>query len=377
MISMSVKPLNILQTCFSPSWGGLEMQALEVTKHLRNRGHQVWLACCNGSRLQQESERLGISTISLPVKGYVHPILVHRLKTFLVKEKIQIIHSQLSKDLATVVPAMKFTGRHIPIILSKRIGSGIMKKTSFHRFTYGNVSKVLAISSLIHRNVIETTPILPEKVITLHDAVDTNQFSPSRVDRDRVRKEFRYTNEQVVIGFVGRFSPGKGQEEFIEAAAVLKKQYPILRFLMVGEESYGEPQYFHDMKAMASRLGLDDVVTFAGFRRDIPEVMASFDIFAMPSHAESFGVVLIEAMAMERPVVSTNNDGILDIVVDGVTGIYVNPRNSAELASALSKLVDDPSLREHYGKAGRKRVLELFDQSKQISKIEQIYTDLL
>ncbi len=374
---MSGKPLNILQTCFSPSWGGLEMQALEVTKHLRNRGHHVWLACCNGSRLQQESERLGISTIALPVKGYVHPVLVHRLKKFLEKEKIQIIHSQLSKDLATIVPAMKFTGKYIPIILSKRIGSGIMKKTLFHRFTYGNVSKVLAISSLIHRNVIETTPILPEKVITLHDAVDTNQFSLSGVDRNKVRNEFGYTNEQVVIGFVGRFSPGKGQEEFIEAAAILKNKYPHVRFLMVGEASYGEPQYFHDMKAMASRLGLDDVVTFAGFRRDIPEVMASFDIFAMPSHAESFGVVLIEAMAMERPVVSINTDGVLDVVVDGVTGIYVHPRKSNELAAAIGKLIENPSMRSQYGKAGRTRVLELFDQNKQITKIEEIYDEVL
>jgi glycosyltransferase involved in cell wall biosynthesis len=105
--------------------------------------------------------------------------------------------------------------------------------------------------------------------------------------------------------------------------------------------------------------------------------MAAFDIFAFPSHAESFGIVLIEAMAMGRPVVSTNCDGVLDIVVDGETGIYVHPRNGKELAEALARLIDDPSLRESMGEAGRKRVEELFDQRKQLNKLEGIYYELL
>ena len=124
-------------------------------------------------------------------------------------------------------------------------------------------------------------------------------------------------------------------------------------------------------------MGLDDLVTFAGYRKDIPDVMSAFDIFAFPSHAESFGVVLIEAMAMERPVVSTNCDGVLDIVVDGQTGLYVNRRNAHELAEALARLIEDPSLRESMGKAGRCRVVELFDQGKQMERIEEIYLQLL
>jgi glycosyltransferase involved in cell wall biosynthesis len=116
---------------------------------------------------------------------------------------------------------------------------------------------------------------------------------------------------------------------------------------------------------------------FAGFRRDIPDLMAAFDVFAFPSHAEAFGLVLIEAMAMERPVVSTNCDGVLDIVVDGVTGLYVNPRNAIQLANAIEKLGTDGELREKIGKNGRRRVEELFDQRRQIARIEEIYYGLL
>ena len=124
-------------------------------------------------------------------------------------------------------------------------------------------------------------------------------------------------------------------------------------------------------------LGLDAVVTFAGFRRDVPEVMASFDMLAFPSHAESFGVVLIEGMAMELPVVSTDCDGVVDIVVEGETGLYVPPRAPEKLASALLRLIDDPALRKRFGLAGRKRVLELFDRRRQIDRLEEIYAQVL
>ena len=371
------RQLNILQTCFSRSWGGLEIQALEVTRKLHERGHRIWLACFRGSRLDQEAHMARIDTLSLDVSGYFHPLIVWRLGRFIRRRDVQIIHCQLSKDIATLVPAMKLSGRPVPVLLSKRVGSYLNKKDVFHRFTYAHISKVLAISDVIHKNVLDTTPMTPDRVLTLHDSIDTDLFSPHCVDRFTVRRELGFEDNITVVGFVGRFSPGKGHEEFLEAASILSKERPHVRFLVVGEASHGEERYEQKIRALSHGLGLDRRVTFTGYREDIPEVMASFDIFAFPSHAESFGVVLIEAMAMERPVVSTNCDGVLDIVVDGETGIYVHPRNAPELAAALLRLIDNPGLGERMGKSGRRRVEELFNQRKQMRRLEEIYCDLL
>ena len=371
------KQLNILQTCFSQSWGGLEIQALEVTRKLHERGHRVWLACCRGSRLDQDAHVSRLNTLSLDVNGYFHPMVALRLSRFMRRHNVQVIHCQLSKDIATIVPAMKLSGRRIPIILSKRVGSYLSKKDMFHQLTYAHISKVLAISDVIHKNVLDTTPMTPDRVLTLHDSIDTDLFSPHRVDRSIVRSEFGFADNVTVVGFVGRFSPGKGHEELLEAASILSKNRPDLRFLVVGEASHGEERYEQKIRSLSHSLGLDSVVTFTGYRDDIPEVMAAFDVFAFPSHAESFGVVLIEAMAMERPVVSTNCDGVLDIVVDGKTGLYVHPRNPAELAAALQHLISNPAMRTSMGKAGRRRVEELFDQRKQMKKLEEVYYELL
>jgi glycosyltransferase involved in cell wall biosynthesis len=370
-------PLHILQTCFSPSWGGLEMQALEISGKLRDRGHALWLATLPGSRLAEEARRLHITTLALPVSGYVHPGPVWRLAKFLRTEGIHIIHCQHSRDIATLVPAMQLSRRPVPVVLSKRMGSSISKKDLFHRYTYHHVRRVLAISNVIHRNVLATTPVTPDRVITFFDAVDLRRFTFSPGPRQSTRNMLGIHEQAVLIGFVGRMSPGKGHEELLQAARLLRDRGSTARFLVVGEASHGEEEYAHTIRMLAQTLGVQDRVTFTGYRTDIPALMASFDILAFPSHAESFGVVLIEAMAMGLPVVSTNTDGVVDIVADGLSGIMVPRQDARALADGLERLVGDPDLRKRMGRAGRARVEELFDQEKQITRLEQLYRGLL
>ena len=184
------------------------MQALELSVGLRKRGHDVTLALPPGSRLASEAARHELTLLPLDVSGYVHPLIVRHLSRALRSGSTDVIHCQHSRDLATVVPAMQLCGRIIPIVLSKRVGSSITKKDLFHRYTHRHISRVLAISDVIHRNVLATTPVPPERVLTVHDAVDTTVFSPDTVDRFRVRREAGMPDDALVVGFVGRFSPG-------------------------------------------------------------------------------------------------------------------------------------------------------------------------
>jgi len=337
------------------------MQALEVSAHLAKRGHRVTLACCPESRLARSARDAHLDVIGLDVSGYIHPAATWRLSRLIRSRAFPLVHCQHSRDLSIVVLAADLSGGSPQVLLSKRVGSYVHKRDLFHRYTYSRLARVLAISEVIHRNVLDTTPTPSERVITLHDAIDTDVFDPARADGKRVRG----------------FSPGKGHEELLEAAATLHAERPGVRFLVVGEASAGEEHYEEEIRRMSAGLGLDGTVTFAGFRRDIPDVMASFDILAFPSHAESFGVVLIEAMAMGLPVVSTNCDGVLDIVLDGETGLFVHPRASGELAAALVRLVDSRDLRGKLGAAGRRRALDLFGRESQIDRLETIYREVL
>lgn len=352
------------------------MQAIELSRQLHARGHTVWLAAPAGSRIAQEATRHAFNFLPLAVHGYVHPLLAWRLSRFIKAKAVSVIHCQHSRDLATVIPARQLAGGTVPVLLSKRMGSYIQKKDFFHRYTYARVRYVLAISNVINRNVLETTPMTPDRVLTIHDAVDLTVFDPERVDRIATRRSFGVTDETPIIGFVGRFSPGKGHEEILEAARILKERGWAFRLVIVGEPSHGEEEYAASVHEKAGSLGINDRVVFAGYRPDMPAVMAAFDMFAFPSHAEAFGVVLIEAMAMKRAVVATNCDGVVDIVVDRMTGLMIPPKLAVPLADALGRFLRDPDLRMRMGEAGRERVEGLFDQRKQIDLLETIYQDV-
>lgn len=353
------------------------MQAIEISRRLHELGHHVWLGAPEHTRLFTEASRYPFHLLPLNVTGYAHPVLIWRLSRFLRDQAIHIVHCQHSRDLATAVPAQHLSGRHCPLLLSKRVGSYITKRDLLHRYTYGRLQRVLAISDVIHRNVIATTPVAPAKVQTFHDAVDLTLFDPAKTDRQAVRQSLGIEESTPLFGFVGRFSPGKGHEELIEAVALLKKEGLVFHLAIVGEASHGEEAYAAGIRTMAHKHGLDEIVTFLGFRAEIPSVMAAFDILVFPSHAESFGVVLIEAMAMTLPVVATNCDGVVDIVVNGETGIMVPPKDGRRLAEGMRQLVGDVPLRKRMGIAGRKRVEELFDQKKQIDRLEDLYEELL
>ncbi len=369
--------LRILYTCFSPSWGGLEIQALDEALLIAEKGHHPTFACLPGTPLFREATDRKLAVIPLKVAGYFHPRAIWTLRQFLDQGNIDLVHSQLSKDIATVVPALRLCQRPIPLILSRRMGSGISKKDLFHRFTYSRVARVLAISSVIRENVARTTPVASERIITVHHGVDLKLFSVNNETRVRLRKEFGIAENTIVVGFVGRFSPGKGHEELLNAAASLNTRFTNLRFVIVGKASHGEERYEHEIKALSHSLGLDKLTMFTGFRTDIPEIMSVFDLFCFPSHAEAFGAVLVEAMAMKLPVVASKSDGVLDIVVGGETGLLVPPKDSTSLAEALTRLIEDPEMRENMGRAGRARAERMFSRESLGKTLLQIYENVL
>lgn len=353
------------------------MQALEMSTSLAARGHRMTLASLPDSRLLRAAAERGIRTLPLAMSGYVHPLLTFRLSRAIRDQGVNIVHAQHSRDIATVVPAMLLSGIRPPVVLSKRVGSLLTKRDPFHRLTYGHVSRVLAVSSVIRKNVIETTPVPPERVTVLHDAVDTKRFNPSTVDAGAFRRSLGISDDTLVVGCLGRFSPGKGHEELLQAAAVVRDTCPGVQFVVVGEASFGEEAYAKSVRDLAARLRLEEMVLFTGFRSDVPEVMASFDIFAFPSHAEAFGMALIEAMAMQKPVVASSSDGVLDIVQQEVSGVLVPPKNPLALALAITRLIDNPDLRVRLGQAARARVVEHFDQGRQIDSLEATYGALI
>ncbi len=353
------------------------MFTLHSVSQLIKRNIETELLCYPGSRIHTEALKLNFKVHTVKASGYFHPLEVARLKKVLNEGSFDLIHTQASKDLWVIVPALKLTSGKMPLLMTKQVGSFIVKKDKLHQWIYNRVTLVLAISRVIKKNLIDTCPLTENKIELLHNWVDTNKFNPHIVDKSKIRNEFSISKDEIVIGMLARFSWGKGHEEFLFAAKELLTKYSNLKFMIVGEPSLGEDEYAAKIKNLAREYKIEDKVIFTGFRKDTPEVLASMDIFAFPSHSEAFGIALAEALSMGIPSVCSDSDGVLDIAVDGVTSYLFQKQNGKDLADKIEMLIQSPETRKKFGEASHKRAVGNFDMEILTDKVINIYKRLL
>ena len=368
--------MKVLYSCLSKSWGGMEMYTLSAIKQLHKKQIYVELLCISESRIHIEANNIGMIIHPLKASGYFHPYTILKVLSIISRGEYNLIHTQASKDLWMLVPALKLLRSKIPLVLTKHVGSGIIKKDRFHKWIYDRLTLALAISNVIKKNLLDTCPIPESKVKLMHDGIDMEKFDPDKVSGSRVRGEFGIEANDIVIGMLARFSPGKGHEEFLAAAQTLNMKYNNLKYLIVGEASRGENHYADLIKKIAVDYNISNVI-FAGYRGDTPEVIAAMDIFVFPSHSEAFGIALAEAMAMAKPSVCSNSDGVLDIALDNETSYLFERKNTKNLTKNIELLINSSATRMQFGNAARKRIVENFDFDILTDKLIKIYNELI
>jgi glycosyltransferase involved in cell wall biosynthesis len=332
----------------------------------------VELLCAEESRLQIEANNLGIIIHPIKFNHSISPYAIIKTAAVIRSCKYDLIHSHASKDLWALVPALKMIRSKTPLLLTKHVGSFIFKKDLFHKWIYKRLNIAIAISMVIKNNLTDTTPLKNNKIILLSNGVDLKIFDPGKVDSKIIRNELNVLDNEILIGMIARFSPGKGHEEFLCAAENLNKKFHNLKFIIVGEASRGENEYALNIKSLAEQLKLMNV-TFLGYRSDVPEVISAMDIFIFPSHAEAFGVSLIEAMAMGKASVCSSSDGVLDIALDGETNYMFKNKDCNDLTNKIELLIMNQSIRTYMGQKARRRVIEKFDLEVVTDEIVKVY----
>lgn len=189
---------------------------------------------------------------------------------------------------------------------------------------------------------------------TIYPPVDLERLSRIEPTRQS-REQLGLPAGKLIIGIVARLQRWKGVHVFLEAARELIVERSELFFLVVGGPHPLEPDYPASLRHQSRELGLQNHVYFSGHQIDAAQWMASMDIIVNASFGEPFGMVIIEAMALGKPVIATRRDGPTEIITDGVDGLLVSPGSVPELVRALRRLIDEPELRVSLGRAGRLR----------------------
>lgn len=231
----------------------------------------------------------------------------------------------------------------------------------------------IAVSSAIRDNLLELG-VPPERISVVFDGIDVERFGGCGVGRERMLRELNLRADAKVFGIFGRIVEWKGIREFVLAAATVVEADPDAHALIVGDVSDGSDAYYNDIVRLIADRGLDDRILLTGYRADVAPWMDLMDVVVHAStEPEPFGMVLIEAMAVGKPVVATRDGGPLDIVVDGATGLLVERKDPEALAEAILRLLADPRRAAAMGRAGKARVAAHFSNAHTAAQVQDVY----
>ncbi len=370
--------LNCLVICLSRSWGGLEQVAASDSLSLASLGLKVRVFCLEGSPLHEElanRAEIIVSPFSYQPSNYFDLKIRNELNLF-INDGVNLIHTHQTSLLGSIVPWLWKKPR-IALVATRHIMNNHSKKDFFHRAIYSRLDSLIVMSQTLLKNVLETHSIKERDIKVVNLGLDFDLFDPARVNEQQQRALWQVDKNTVVIGLVGRIDPAKGQATFIKAAAGLLKSLnegEKVKFVIVGEETIGaEYNYFEELKQMIGQFRLDDHVLFAGYQENIPEVMKALDIFVMPSRQEAFGLVAIEAMAMECPIIISRGGSAEEIVGQEEFGLTVRPNDPFDLQRQIRFLLDHPLERVKMGLRAREHVKAHYDGKKRIIKTLGVY----
>jgi glycosyltransferase involved in cell wall biosynthesis len=230
----------------------------------------------------------------------------------------------------------------------------------------------IAISRAVRENLLHLG-ICKKRISLVHDALDLSEFEPNQRSC-QLLDEFRISSTQPTFGIFGRVVDWKGIREFVLAARIVIQTFPEARGFIVGGVSDGDKNFYLEIKKLVDECALNDKVIFTGYRPDVPDLLNLMDVVVHASNCpEPFGMVIIEGMAMCKPIVATSGGGPLDIVIDGESGYIVEMGNSDALGDAIVSLLSHPDTAKKMGLCGRNRVENVFSNKRYAERVGNIY----
>ena len=374
--------------------GTIYFLLLPLMKELKKSGYKVEASCAKGDffdKIQDEGFVVHDIYISRSLNIFKHIVSVIKLIKLMKKENYNVIHVH--------TPIGAFIGRiaahfaDVPIVIYTVHGFYFHENMkAYKRKIIIFVEKFLARwttfafsqSDEDTKFAIKEGIFKSDKIVTIGNGIDINFFRKDDLTQEELvnkRTELNVPPNAIIVTCVARMNKEKGIFDLLKAAEIALNLDSSIHFLFVGGIFKGnEPNAITEnflKKFFLERSLLKKYVHFLGTRTDIKEILAISDIFVLPSYREGMPRSIIEAMAMELPVIATNIRGCREEVVDGVTGILVPVGNVNALSNAIIKLAKDPKLRKSMGKKGRERAEKYFDESKVIKKQITIMRRLL
>lgn len=360
------RPVVSLHVDTARTWRGGQHQALQTVTGLSRLQHPPVLVARRGGELASRAPA-DIRTVPLGTVGEFDLHAAWQLRRLVQSVTPDVVHVHDPGGVALIALALSMGPaiRPRPLVVASRRVDFHLKRHPFSRWKYRHVDAFIAVSRVI-RDMLIADGIPADRIDVVYEGANVRAIDDATpVD---VRAAFSLPAGTLVVGNVAAFVPHKGQKDLIAAAGVVVQQMPDVRFVILGEGPLRPV-----LEAQVAALGLEHHVLLPGFRTDVLGMQKTFDVFVMSSITEGMGTAMLDAMACGSPIVGTRAGGIPEAILHENTGLLVPPHDPREMAAAIIRLLNDPSLRSTLGARARERMASTFSADSMVAHTLEVY----
>lgn len=361
-----------------PATGGMLEHVGLLSRGLVAAGREVEIAAPPASDVATQAHADGLTVHEIALVGPLDPVrdlpAVRALGRVITEGSFDLVHAHGFK--AGLITRMALPRDCPPLVVTvhnhvlSRDDMSATRRSIYRaveRTTASRVSQYIAVSESIRRELIDGYGLNPEQVTVVRNGVDTSAFLREH-DRARARSVLGIPDRDPVVGLAARFAAQKGLRHLVAAAPALIRAVPSIR-IVIG----GSGPLEGELREQATALGVIGSIMWPGRVTDMPSFLSALDVYVSPAETEAFGIALIEAAASGIPTVATDVGGVPEVVLDGLTGLLVPPRDPAALAEAVLRLLREPELASRLADAARKRAVIEFDPHVMVASTLAVY----
>ena len=363
---------NILELCLSPDVGGLELYMVRAAHFLHDKTN-VLSVINEAGKLEQYYKNTPYKYEKIKKSPTISSFITARkLARIIDKHKIDVVHLHWTKDIAVAVLAKKLSTCKPKLVQTRNMTMTRFKDDFYHRWLYKNMDMMLAVTHQVKEQIERFVPrdIRP-KVEVLYMGADFPQIL-SESEKQELRNKYAL-NDIFTVGIVGRIEEEKGQYIVIDAVKKLLVKEIDIQALIVGHAM--KDKYLAELKESTRKDKLEEKIIFTGFTKEAQKLMQICDCLILATERETFGLVLIEAMASGVAVIGSDSGGPLEIIDDEKTGLLFKTNDAQDLSEKIELIMDD-DLRKELAIAGKARAFEMFESQKQFEKLYKLLCDL-
>lgn len=365
--------------CTSPGWGGLELNTLRLAGWLREIGWKVHLLVQSGKPLEQHAGDAATSLQSFDGPGL--PKKAARLRTmhkWILQYRIRVVFVPFNKDINVASLYKRFYDGDIGLIYQQHMQVGVRKRDFIHTLRYAMIDIWVSPLQYLKAETLRLTRVKEERIEVVPIGLDAAPILASTLSREQARLQLQLPSDAYLIGVLGRLDPKKGQDIVIRGLAKLRQNSSVrYQVVVMGNPTIDEGDAYQRMlRKIVQDEKLESVVHFRPYTEDIMQFFRSVDLFAMPSHGETYGMVTLEAMAAGVPVVGTNNDGTREILGEGRFGYLFEKEDVDGFCKQVETVQKDTNLPTKLDLA-REQALTQYSKARMLERISDLLLELI